>query len=64
MIIFVLLSLIIEVFLDSHPMEFTDLKPEEIERAANMLKAISHPMRLAILGYLSDGNQIECNRNS
>ncbi|MCK4750716.1 MAG: helix-turn-helix transcriptional regulator [Bacteroidales bacterium] len=36
-------------------MEFTDLKPEEIEKAANMMKAISHPMRLAILGYLGEG---------
>lgn len=39
-------------------MEFTELKPEEIDRAANMLKAISHPMRLAILGYLSDGTRL------
>lgn len=39
-------------------MEFTDLESDEIERAANMLKAISHPMRLAILGYLSDGNRL------
>ena len=40
------------------PMEFTDLKPDEIERAASMLKAISHPMRLAILGRLSNGNRL------
>ena len=39
-------------------MEFSDLKPEEVERAANMIKAISHPMRLAILGYLGEGNQL------
>lgn len=39
-------------------MQFTELKPEEIEKAANMLKAISHPTRLAILGYLSDGNKL------
>jgi DNA-binding transcriptional ArsR family regulator len=39
-------------------MEFSDLKPEEVEKAANMMKAISHPMRLAILGYLGDGNQL------
>lgn len=39
-------------------MEFTDLNPEEVERAANMIKAISHPMRLAILGYLGEGNQL------
>ena len=34
------------------------MKPEEVERAANMIKAISHPMRLAILGYLGEGNQL------
>ena len=39
-------------------MEFSELNPEEIERAANMIKAISHPMRLAILGYLGEGNQL------
>jgi len=39
-------------------MEFSDLKPEEIDRAANMIKAISHPMRLAILGNLGDGKQL------
>jgi len=39
-------------------MEFSELKPEEVERAANMIKAISHPMRLAILGYLGGGKQL------
>ncbi|MFH0759275.1 MAG: metalloregulator ArsR/SmtB family transcription factor [Bacteroidota bacterium] len=39
-------------------MEFSDLKPEEIIRASNMMKAISHPMRLAILGFLSEGNHL------
>ena len=39
-------------------MEFSELKSEEVEKAANMLKAISHPMRLAILGYLGDGKQL------
>ena len=39
-------------------MEFSNLNPEEVERAANMIKAISHPMRLAILGYLGEGNQL------
>jgi DNA-binding transcriptional ArsR family regulator len=28
-----------------------------IEIAANMLKAIAHPVRLSILGYLSDGEE-------
>ena len=39
-------------------MEFSDLKPEEIEKAANMMKAISHPMRLAILGYLGENKRL------
>ena len=39
-------------------MEFSDLKPEEVERAANMIKAISHPMRLAILGHLGEGKKM------
>jgi ArsR family transcriptional regulator, virulence genes transcriptional regulator len=39
-------------------MEFSDLKPAEVNRAANMIKAISHPMRLAILGYLGEENQL------
>ena len=39
-------------------MEFSELNPEEIERAANMIKAISHPMRLAILGYLGEEKQL------
>ena len=39
-------------------MEFSELKPNEVEKAASMIKAISHPMRLAILGYLGDGRQM------
>jgi len=39
-------------------MEFSELKPEQVEKAANMIKAISHPMRLAILGYLGEGKEL------
>lgn len=39
-------------------MEFSELRPEEIEKAANMMKAISHPMRLAILGNLGGGKRL------
>ena len=39
-------------------MEFSDLTPEEVEKAASMMKAISHPMRLAILGHLGEGNKL------
>jgi len=35
-------------------MEKRKLNQEQLERAANMLKAIAHPMRIAILNYLED----------
>ncbi len=41
-----------------YTMEFSDLKPEEVENAAKMMKAISHPMRLAILGHLTKHKQL------
>ena len=39
-------------------MKVKELNPEKLERAANMLKAIAHPMRIAILGYLEDGKKL------
>ncbi len=39
-------------------MEFSDLKPDEVDKAANMMKAISHPMRLTILGHLGEENHL------
>ena len=39
-------------------MKISDLSPEELDRAANMLKAIAHPMRIAILNYLEDGKKL------
>ncbi len=33
-------------------MNLTQLSSEQLELAANMLKAIAHPMRIAILSYL------------
>jgi DNA-binding transcriptional ArsR family regulator len=39
-------------------MEFSELNPEQVEKAATMIKAISHPMRLAILGYLGEGKEL------
>jgi len=38
-------------------MEFKELNPENLERAANMLKAIAHPIRISIVGYLEDGKK-------
>ncbi len=39
-------------------MKITDLNPEQLERAANMLKAIAHPMRIAIMSLLEDGGKL------
>jgi DNA-binding transcriptional ArsR family regulator len=38
-------------------MIITELTVEQLERAAGMLRAIAHPMRIAILNYLEDGNK-------
>lgn len=38
-------------------MEFKELSPESLERAANMLKAIAHPVRISIIGCLEDGGK-------
>jgi DNA-binding transcriptional ArsR family regulator len=35
-----------------------DLKIEQLEQAAGMLKAIAHPMRIAIINYLEDGKRM------
>ncbi|MFP4487699.1 MAG: ArsR/SmtB family transcription factor [Bacteroidales bacterium] len=34
------------------------LQPDQLERAANMLKAIAHPMRIAIIGFLEEGESL------
>ena len=39
-------------------MELEALEPEQLERASSMLKAIAHPMRIAILSYLEDGRKL------
>jgi DNA-binding transcriptional ArsR family regulator len=38
-------------------MEFRDLNPESLEKAAGMLKAIAHPLRITIVGCLEDGQK-------
>jgi DNA-binding transcriptional ArsR family regulator len=35
-----------------------DLRIEQLEQAASMLKAIAHPMRIAILNFLEDGKRM------
>ena len=39
-------------------MNLLELKPEQLEKAANMLKAIAHPVRIAILNLLEDGQKL------
>jgi DNA-binding transcriptional ArsR family regulator len=38
-------------------MDFNELTPEDLQRAANMLKAIAHPIRISIVGCLEDGKK-------
>lgn len=39
-------------------MHFTELTPEQLERASAMLKAIAHPVRISILSLLEDGKKL------
>ncbi|MCX6258313.1 MAG: metalloregulator ArsR/SmtB family transcription factor [Bacteroidia bacterium] len=39
-------------------MKISDLKAEQLEHASNMLKAIAHPVRIAILSHLEDGKKL------
>ena len=41
-------------------MVVNELTVEQLEKAANMLKAMAHPMRIAILNYLEDGEKRPC----
>ncbi len=39
-------------------MKIKDLSAEQLEAAANMLKALAHPMRIAILNHLENGQKL------
>ena len=39
-------------------MKIKDLDTNQLDRAARMLKAIAHPMRIAILNHLEDGKKL------
>ena len=39
-------------------MKFNNLTADQLEKAANMLKAIAHPMRIAIINLLEDGKHL------
>lgn len=38
-------------------MELKEIDPETLEKAAGMLKAIAHPIRISIVQYLEDGKK-------
>ncbi|MBT3747690.1 MAG: helix-turn-helix transcriptional regulator [Bacteroidetes bacterium] len=39
-------------------MKVQGLQPEQLEKAAIMLKAIAHPMRISIISFLEDGKKL------
>ncbi|MBM3420689.1 MAG: winged helix-turn-helix transcriptional regulator [Bacteroidetes bacterium] len=39
-------------------MESNELTAENLDRAAGMLKAIAHPVRISIIGFLEDGRKL------
>ena len=39
-------------------MELKEINPETLEKAANMLKAMAHPIRFSIVGLLEDGKKL------
>lgn len=39
-------------------MNLLDLNPDQLEKAANMLKAIAHPVRISILNLLQEGEKL------
>ena len=39
-------------------MEIIQIDPESLEKAASMLKAMAHPLRIAIIGFLEDGKKL------
>jgi len=38
-------------------MDINKLNPDNLERAAGILKAIAHPVRISIIGCLQSGNK-------
>ncbi|MCF8379879.1 MAG: metalloregulator ArsR/SmtB family transcription factor [Bacteroidales bacterium] len=39
-------------------MKISDLNTGQLEKAASMLKAMAHPMRIAILNFLENGDKL------
>ena len=45
-------------------MNFQEMDIDRLEMTANMLKAMAHPMRIAILKHLEDGKKTYGYRNT
>jgi DNA-binding transcriptional ArsR family regulator len=39
-------------------MKISDFSTEQLDKAANMLKAIAHPVRISIINFLEDGKKL------
>jgi len=54
-----ILSFYLYIFVEQNVdgMEYKELTTENLEMAANMLKAIAHPVRISIVGCLEDGEK-------
>jgi DNA-binding transcriptional ArsR family regulator len=46
------------MFKKIHAVKINEINTAQLEEAANMLKAIAHPMRIAILGFLEEGKKL------
>ncbi len=57
-IIYLYICICLLTLIDYTKMQIKDLTIEQLEDAANMLKAIAHPMRIAILSFLEDGKKL------
>ena len=44
--------------METQEAKIKDLDANQLDRAASMLKAIAHPMRIAILSHLEDGTRL------
>ncbi len=47
----------IYLFIQFFEMELKEIDPETLEKAAGMLKAIAHPVRVSIVQFLEDGKK-------
>jgi len=50
------LYIFVETF--TKKMESKEITAESLEKAAGMLKAIAHPVRISIIGFLEGGNRL------